>query len=106
MTIQIDIRIQDSIENSVINGSGISSGIITDVERRSFNLEDAQLKRASGLLVGREPTDVFLRSPTPWNDLFITYNWQQTLRNTLVRTARFLGLNVVTRSNFRSGACK
>ncbi|KFX05878.1 hypothetical protein KP22_08425 [Pectobacterium betavasculorum] len=95
MTMRINVIIQENIENSVVNGSGITSGIITDVERRTFNLEDTQLKRACGLLVGKEPTDAFLRSPTPWNDLFVTYNWAQTQRNTSVRTARFVGHNAV-----------
>ena len=51
--------------------------MITDEEIAAFQLDDDQLEEDVIHYFGRQPNDVFLRSPTPWGDLYKTYNWPQ-----------------------------
>lgn len=51
--------------------------VISDTEIATFGLGEVSLKQAVGAYKGREPNDAFLRSPTPWDDLYTTYDWQQ-----------------------------
>lgn len=60
---------------SAVTASGCIEHVITDEDRITFGVEDKQLKDAIRQYFGKEPIDAFVRSPTPWNDLFKTYGW-------------------------------
>ena len=51
--------------------------IISDTELGTFGLAGDDLKAAVGAYAGREPNDAFVRSPTPWDDLYTKYSWPQ-----------------------------
>jgi hypothetical protein len=91
-------------EKSSIAVSGKEMHVITEEEKATFGLNDHALKEAVKKYFGKAPNDVFIRSPTPWNDLYKTYGWKQvttklrpvsghilevTSEPTVVKTAKF-----------------
>ncbi|MBJ7222567.1 MULTISPECIES: MspA family porin [unclassified Brenneria] len=90
MSIRINVTTsgeQSSISTSAV---GVVRNIISDTERNTFQLNDNQLKRAFEITLGRWPNDAFLRSPTPWGDLYDRFNWQQVQRTLRPRNIRVL----------------
>ena len=65
-------------DSSSVKVEGSVQHIITDAERGTFRLNDAQLKDAVQKSFGKRPNDAYLHSSTPWGDLYRRYNWQQT----------------------------
>ncbi|XP_063366361.1 spherulin-2A-like, partial [Cydia amplana] len=53
-----------------------------------FNITSSNLKAAVRAHAGGTPLDVFLKSPTPWGDLYKTYNWPEVKRNTKVKRVK------------------
>lgn len=62
---------------SSANASGSVQHVITDKERSSFGIEDSALKDAVDAYFGKRPNDAYVKSPTPWGDLYKKYNWSQ-----------------------------
>ncbi|XP_031634161.1 spherulin-2A-like [Contarinia nasturtii] len=92
---EIEMNIGKTIAKSYVSGSGKQCNIITDVERRTFGLGDDQIKDALAGIKGKRPCDVFVRSPTPWNDLYARYGWDQVQRITTISDAKVLDISVV-----------
>ncbi|KAJ7530853.1 hypothetical protein O6H91_14G021700 [Diphasiastrum complanatum] len=44
---------------------------------KSFGIGDYALKNAVQAYFGRWPNDAYLKSPTPWNDLYKRFGWSQ-----------------------------
>ncbi len=79
MSISVRIVAGNNLQDSSAMAQGSLVHVITDAERRTFRIgTDNELRNAAGVVQRRTPNDAFVRSPTPWGDLFITYNWQQT----------------------------
>jgi len=73
---EIQIQLGEHGTKSAVSASGSSSRVIIDAHRTTFGLDDnALLKKGVELYHGEWPTDAYLRSPTPWDDLYKTYNW-------------------------------
>ncbi|CAH0403638.1 unnamed protein product [Chilo suppressalis] len=72
--------------------SGNDVGIITDTERETFNVRDGSLKDAVRANFGKRPDDAYLRSPTPWGDLYQSYGWSQVTRTLIPKKATILGI--------------
>ncbi|XP_052747887.1 spherulin-2A-like [Galleria mellonella] len=70
--------------------SGNQVGIISDEERNTFELNDNNLKNSVRSYFGLRPDDAFLRSPTPWGDLYKTYGWSQVARTLEPRNGKIL----------------
>jgi hypothetical protein len=77
--------------NVYLSGSQVS--VISDTERNTFRLNDGQLKDAVDRYFGKRPNDAYLRSPTPFNDLYQTYGWDQVTRTLRPRKANVLGID-------------
>lgn len=75
--IKIKINAGLTPETSSAQATGSLQHIITDEERTSFGIQDGDLKRKIGALSGKEPNDAYVRSPTPWDDLYKRYGWEQ-----------------------------
>ncbi|XP_032524461.2 uncharacterized protein LOC116775642 [Danaus plexippus] len=75
--ITIDLEAGDDISDFIINYSGYEENIITDKFISLFNIERNNLRLAVKSFYGTLPRDVFLKSPTPWGDLYKTYNWEE-----------------------------
>lgn len=90
MGINISIIAGQDKSSSSVNASGSVQHVITDEERTTFQLGDKQLKDAVNAYFGKSPNDAFLHSPTPWNDLYRTYNWPQVQMVLVVQSAEIL----------------
>lgn len=90
MGISISIVAGQDQSASSVNASGSVQQVITDTEKTTFRLGDKQLKDAVKAYFGKSPKDAYLHSPTPWNDLYETYNWPQVQRVLVVQSAEIL----------------
>lgn len=77
---------------SDVQASGSVQHVITDDERTTFRLGDKHLKDAVAAYFGKRPNDAYLRSPTPWGDLYKKYNWPQVQLVLVVQDAKVLGI--------------
>ena len=67
--------------------------MITDNERQLFGITDAPLKNAVEKYFGKLPNDAYVRSPTPWNDLYKLYGWDQVTAVLTVNNATIVGVS-------------
>lgn len=70
--------------------SGSQSDIISNEERRTFNVGDQNIKDAVEAYFGKRPDDAYLRGPTPYGDLYSTNDWNQVVRTLVPKSARIL----------------
>lgn len=93
---RVNIVLGQSIANSLVNTSGNHINIINNEQQRAFNIQGHQLRRAIQNIRGREPNDVFVRSPTnpPLSvDLYQRYNWDEVQAHCDILDARVLEMN-------------
>ena len=76
--------------SSSVKVSGKVSEVITDADRTAFNIEDSDLKKAVDAYFGKKPNDAYVKSKTPWGDLYDKYSWTQVHRNIKVHSARIV----------------
>ncbi|XP_050673240.1 spherulin-2A-like [Leptidea sinapis] len=77
--INIDI-ITDKTSEVTAQFSGYDISVISDSDINLFNLNRKQLKVAVKKHFKATPQNVYLKSPTPWNDLYKSNNWEQVSR--------------------------
>ena len=110
MAIEIRVVAGENEAASSVEATGTEQHVITDTERTTFKLSDSQLKDAVEKYFGRRPTDAYVRSPTPWDDLYKTYGWQQVTTILKVTNAQILGLEtqptIVKTQEFRNESSK
>lgn len=70
--------------------SGSQADVISNEERNTFNLGDSKLKDAVRAYFGKKPDDAYLRSPTPFGDLYSTNDWSQVIRTLVPKASRIL----------------
>ena len=90
MGISINIIAGPDKSSSSVTAAGSVQHVITDEERTTFKLGDKQLKDAVKAYFGKSPNDAYLHSPTPWNDLYKRYSWQQVQTVLVVQSAEVL----------------
>nr|QWC93362.1 insecticidal protein IPD102Ab [Pseudomonas donghuensis] len=90
MAISIAINAGQSSSASTVIATGTVQNVITDTERTLFNIQDGSLKAAVSAYFGRSPNDAYVCSPTPWGDLYQTYNWPQVQATLSVVSARIV----------------
>ncbi|KAF9411538.1 hypothetical protein HW555_009686 [Spodoptera exigua] len=78
--IEVDITASDEASQQNLLISGANEAIISDLEVQTFQLTEENLKKSVENYFGHKPDDVFLKSPTPWGDLYVTYKWKQVNR--------------------------
>ncbi|XP_063835207.1 spherulin-2A-like [Ostrinia nubilalis] len=91
--IEVNILAADNQGESSVDISGANIDIISDTERNTFQLSDSNLKNAVGSYFGQRPDDAYVRSPTPWGDLYQTYGWRQVTRMLAPQRGRILQLS-------------
>lgn len=91
--ISIKIRTGETEADSSIQFTGENMEIISDKERKTFGIEDQGLKKAVEALAGQRPHDVYVKSPTPWNDVYHRFNWDQVQRTLRPVRSRVLGIH-------------
>lgn len=92
MGIQISVIAGLDAATSSVQASGNVIHVISDLEKGTFNIKDANLKQLVAKYFGKAPNDAYLHSDTPWGDLYRTYNWPQVQVNLVVQSARILGI--------------
>ena len=93
MGLSVQIKAGTTPEASSIRVTGTVSHVITDSERQLFEITDAPLKNAVGKYFGKIPNDAYVRSPTPWNDLYKLYGWDQVTTILTVNSATIVGVS-------------
>ncbi|CAH0598768.1 unnamed protein product [Chrysodeixis includens] len=93
--IEVDITASDDEAQRQVHVSGSNVDIISDLEIDTFQLSDANLKSAVRSYFGSQPDDVFVKSPTPWGDLYITNGWKQV--NRVLKPVKASILSVVSK---------
>ncbi|WP_042859453.1 ETX/MTX2 family pore-forming toxin [Dickeya sp. NCPPB 3274] len=93
MSIKVDITASSDNHQTIATATGNDIAVISNEERGTFQLNDQQLKRAVEVYFGRKPNDAYLSSPTPWGDLYKTYNWQQVMRTLQPVSTRVISQN-------------
>ncbi|CAH4037438.1 spherulin-2A-like [Pieris brassicae] len=90
--------------------SGEEIDVISDRERDSFKLNDRNVKTGVEAYFGGWPDDVYLRSPTPWGDLFKSYGWSEVRRTLVPKRGRILSMTsepqVVMQQIFENNSSK
>ncbi|MBO6563270.1 MAG: hypothetical protein JJ956_00890, partial [Pseudomonadales bacterium] len=77
-------------QSSSVRAVGKVSELITDDDRKTFNIEDSSLKSAIDKHFGKRPNDAYVKSKTPWGDLYAKYSWSQVHRVTEVHSAKIV----------------
>ncbi|XP_028165633.1 spherulin-2A-like [Ostrinia nubilalis] len=111
---RIDIEVAGKFDpnnqNMQVYYSGNEVAIISDEERNTFKIGDSALKDAVRSYFGQRPDDAYLRSPTPWGDLYQTYGWSQVTRTLVPRSAKVLTISsqpqIVMRQLFENNSTK
>lgn len=75
--IEVHIAAGTTAGSSSISATGSVQHVVTDAEAYAFWLNDAGLPKAVNAAMGHTPDNAYMHSPTPWNDLYTTYNWPQ-----------------------------
>jgi hypothetical protein len=77
-------------KSSSVKVKGHISEVITDDDRKKLKITDSDLKDAVADYFGKRPKDAYVKSNTPWGDLYTKYNWTQVHRNVRVHSARIV----------------
>jgi hypothetical protein len=91
---EIKVKAGETAATSSVQATGSLWHVITDAEVGNFGLSDDALKTAVDKNFGRRPNDAYLKSPTPWNDLYKTYGWEQVTTRLDVQSAVITGLDM------------
>ncbi|XP_057330722.1 spherulin-2A-like [Microplitis mediator] len=109
MGITVEIQAGKDKESSIVNAEGEETRIISDEDIKAFGITEDELKAAVSSYMGQEPDDVYLRSPTPWGDLYKSYNKPEvttTLRVFSSKLSKFdKKLTVVEGVGMTNGDC-
>ncbi|VAW77803.1 hypothetical protein MNBD_GAMMA12-1074 [hydrothermal vent metagenome] len=82
---------KDKASSRVI-AKGRITNIVNNSDRNSFRIGDSALKKAIRKYFGKSPNDAYVKSKTPWGDLYRKYNWPQVKRILRVKSARILSI--------------
>jgi hypothetical protein len=86
--INIDITAGSDPGEVAISYTGVDTKVVSDEDIRLFNINQKRLKEAVKLHYGRKPTNCYVKSPTPWGDLYKEHHWEQVTRVLAVKSAR------------------
>ncbi|XP_026754524.2 spherulin-2A [Galleria mellonella] len=106
--IQVNVVASENEAERLVDLAGSNVDIITDNERYTFQLTDNNLKNAVQSYFGQRPDDAFLRSPTPWGDLYQVYGWPQVARSLSPQRASILQVSskpsIILTQHFRNNS--
>ncbi|KAJ8706152.1 hypothetical protein PYW07_010929 [Mythimna separata] len=91
--IGIKITTGETEADASVEYTGENVEIISDMERQTWRIGDEGLKKACEKFAGSRPGDVYVRSPTPWNDVYRRFNWDQVKRTLKPVSSRVLGIH-------------
>ncbi|KAL0810334.1 hypothetical protein ABMA28_010487 [Loxostege sticticalis] len=86
---KICIDVTASANNEVqINYSGVNTKVVAQNEINVFKINTRNLNKALKKYYGQKPSNAYLKSPTPWGDLYKKYHWEQVSRILSIKSAR------------------
>ncbi|GEM_PF-846795 len=85
--VSINISVTNTQEDSQVSIFGNAVAVISDTEIETFGLGLHNLTSAVNAYFGKTPNDAYLRSPTPWGDLYTTNKWPQVQRKFTFQSA-------------------
>ncbi|XP_037293764.1 spherulin-2A isoform X2 [Manduca sexta] len=74
--------------------TGEDIALISEEEIKYFGLTDDCLKLGVKEYFGKEPNDVYLKSPTPWGDLYESLQWQPIYRILFPKNGKIINMAV------------
>ncbi|CAB3232693.1 unnamed protein product [Arctia plantaginis] len=92
--IVIKIKLTKNGDDTTVEFLGEDLADITDKERALFKIDDEILKNETEKFIGKRCTNVFLKPPTPWGDVYKKYGWDPVKRNIKPIEARVIGVNM------------
>ncbi|CAH0403637.1 unnamed protein product [Chilo suppressalis] len=108
--ISVNVVASDNEAERAVELAGNNVDIISDNERSTFQLSDSRLKDAVRANFGKRPDDAYLRSPTPWGDLYSSYDWPQVTRTLSPQKATILEVSsqptIVLTQHFENNSTK
>lgn len=84
----IDISTDSNNKEVSIDYSGSEISVITEKEIDLFKIDTENLGKAFQKHYGKVPNNFYLKSPTPWGDLYKTYKWEEVTRVLTVESAK------------------
>lgn len=90
--IKIDITASTNEKDVKVHYSGIETKVITEADMNLFKINQNIIRDAVQKYYGRKPSDVFLKSPTPWGDLYKKYNWKEVQTQLIVDKIKIKGI--------------
>jgi len=98
MTILISAIAGLNLASSNVSTQGSEFHVITEQERKTFQINDIQLKNAVSRAFGQAPTDAFVKSSDSWPnknwaDLYSRYNWPQVTTVLQVDNAKIIDIS-------------
>jgi len=73
----VNLVVDKDFDKSSIKVTGSLLKVITEEQRELFGMGDAQLKQKVNDYFGKAPNDVYTSDPTPWNNLYKSYGWEE-----------------------------
>ncbi|XP_068624522.1 spherulin-2A-like [Battus philenor] len=90
--ISLDINVGASSNDVTVIYTGYEVDVIGENEIKLFNIGNTNIRQAVKRHYKRIPSKVYLKSPTPWGDLYKTYNWEEVSRVLKVKSAKLKSL--------------
>lgn len=91
--INISVTCGRNVSDITVTHTGRDEKIVDVEDTKQYGIRDNELKEHIKVHLGKKPTDVFLKSPTPWGDLYKEYHWEQVKRILKVKSATIMGIN-------------
>ncbi|XP_048000062.1 uncharacterized protein LOC125237130 [Leguminivora glycinivorella] len=90
--ITISIEPGPTEANTTIKYEGKDLKMLTDKDKTAFNLTQESIKRAVEVYANEKATDVFIKSPTPWGDIYKTYIWREVKREFKIKDIKVVNV--------------
>ncbi|CAH4037566.1 spherulin-2A-like [Pieris brassicae] len=85
--ISINVSNGNNVTDVRVEYSGYDIHVINNEDIKLFKINQLYLKEAVRRYYKVRPQSVYLKSPTPWNDLYKTNDWEQVSRILSVKSA-------------------
>lgn len=100
--ININIKTSNDLNKTEVKYTGKDIKLVSDEEVILFNITNQNLNRGIRIEMGKVPDDIYLKDPTPFQDLFKEYEWPQVSRVLIIKCAKieeFIQNNVVIKTH-------
>ncbi|XP_075987676.1 U-megalopygitoxin(8)-Mo12-like [Anticarsia gemmatalis] len=94
ITARISIEVEvDNNNNVTLTYSGVEVNVVTEEDINLFDITNENLFEALTNHYGKRPRNIYLKSPTPWGDLYKSYKWEQVSRVLSIKSVRVKGIS-------------